>query len=241
MVIAIFENKAYGQVINRAPAFDALGATGLVITDSRGVTHPSQPNYLALFSGSTQGVTDDSCPHTFSADNLGRQVIDAGLTFTGYAEGLPHSGYTGCSTGRYARKHAPWTNFADLPASVSQPYSAFPTDYTKLPALAFVIPDMCHDMHDCSVGTGDAWLGANLSGYAAWARTHNSLLIVTFDEDDQSAGNWIPTIIVGEGVPVGHVSTRVDQYSMLRTLEHCFGLPPLGKAAAAQPVPHVCA
>ena len=240
ILVAIFENKAYSQVIGKAPAFDAMVASGTSYTNSRAITHPSQPNYLALFSGSTQGLPDDSCPHTFSTGNLGQQLIDAKLSFTGFAEGLPHSGFTGCSAGNYARKHAPWVNFANLPGPVSQPYAAFPSDYSKLPSVAFVVPDLCNDMHDCPVSTGDAWLGKNLAPYASWARTHSSLLIVTFDEDNGSARNVIPTIVVGAGIPVSQVSSRIDQYSVLRAIENCFGLPALGNAAHARSVPHLC-
>ncbi|HEV8557041.1 MAG TPA: alkaline phosphatase family protein, partial [Actinophytocola sp.] len=87
---------------------------GRTSPQSFAVTHPSQPNYLALFSGSTQGITNDSCPHTFSNGNLGRQLIDAGLTFAGYSEGLPSTGSTVCTSGRYARKHSPWMNWSNL-------------------------------------------------------------------------------------------------------------------------------
>jgi phosphatidylinositol-3-phosphatase len=240
VVVVIFENKAYDQVVGHAPAFDALAATGTALTDSRAVAHPSQPNYLALFSGSTQGVTSDSCPHTFAADNLAHQLIAAGGSFTGYAEALPYPGFAGCSHGRYARKHAPWTNFSDLPGTVGQPFTAFPADYGRLPSVSFVIPDLCDDMHDCPVRTGDAWLRDHVAPYAAWARTHRSLLIVTFDEDNGAAGNHIPTLLVGDGVPVGTAGTRVDQYAVLRSLEDCFGLPPLGRAADARPIPHLC-
>jgi phosphatidylinositol-3-phosphatase len=240
--VVIFENKAADEVAGsgRAPTFDALGAQGMRFTRSYGIAHPSQPNYLALFAGATFGITDDSCPHTFTAPNLAAQLAAAGLTFTGYAEGLPDPGYAGCRTGRYARKHAPWTNFAGLPESASQPFTAFPADFAALPSVAFVVPDLCDDMHDCPVATGDAWLAAHLGAYAAWARTHRSLLVVTFDEADGDGPNRIPTIVVGDGVPVGHDDTVVDQYSMLRTLEACFGLPGIGVAAGRTPLSGVC-
>lgn len=241
VVVVIFENKAYDSVMGHASVFGALAAAGTTYTNSHGIAHPSQPNYLALFSGSTQGVLSDSCPHTFHTANLGSQLIGSGLTFTGYAEALPYSGYDGCSAGRYARKHAPWTDFAGLPTSTSQPYSAFPTDYSTLPSVSFVVPDLCDDMHDCSVSTGNAWLGAHMADYATWARGHHSLLLITFDEDNGTSGNWIPTIAVGQGVPVGQVSAAVDQYSVLHTIENCFGLPPLGDATDARPLPNVCA
>jgi phospholipase C len=240
IVVAVFENKARDQVLGSgaAPTFDRLAAEGAEYTHSYGIAHPSQPNYLALFSGSTQGITDDSCPHSFTAPNLADQLLAAGQTFTGYAEGLPAPGYAGCAADRYARKHAPWTNFAGLPAGAAQPFSAFPSDPNRLPQVAFVIPDMCHDMHDCSVSTGDGWLHDYLLSYAEWARTHNSLLIVTFDEDDGKGTNMIPTLVVGEGIRPTRIDTAVDQYTVLHTIEDCLGLPMLGPSSAT--LPGVC-
>ena len=242
IVVAIFENKGAEQIIGsgRAPAFDALAAQGILYTKSFAITHPSQPNYIALFSGQTQGVTDDSCPHTFRTPNLARQLLDAGRTFTGFAEDLPSPSYAGCSHGNYARKHAPWTNFADLPATVAQPYSTFPANFADLPSVAFVVPNLCNDMHDCSIATGDRWLHDHLDAYAVWAQTHHSLLIVTFDEDDSSGPNVIATIIVGQGIAPAKDSTTIDHYTVLRTIETCFGLPPLGVAAARTPLAHIC-
>ncbi|GAA5202290.1 hypothetical protein GCM10023322_83960 [Rugosimonospora acidiphila] len=242
VVVVVFENKGIGQIIGtgKAPAFDAVARQGVLYAHSYAITHPSQPNYLALFSGSTQGVTDDSCPHTFTTMNLARQLLDAGRTFTGYAEALPHSGFLGCGEGRYARKHAPWTDFADLPATVSQPYTAFPSDFNQLPSVAFVAPDLCDDMHDCSIATGNRWFADHLSGYATWAQTHHSLLIVTFDEDDSVGANIIPTIIAGQGVAPARASDRIDHYTLLRTIEACFGLVPLGVAAARAPLASIC-
>ena len=91
------ENHAYGEVIGspQAPYLNRLARQGALFTDSRAITHPSEPNYLALFSGSTQGVSDDSCPHQFSAPNLGSELIAAGRTFTGYSESLPAAGSSG--------------------------------------------------------------------------------------------------------------------------------------------------
>ena len=123
-------------------------------------THPSQPNYLALFSGDTQGVDDDTCPLTFSGPNLASELIAAGYTFAGYSEDLPGTGYTGCRAGGYARKHSPWTDFTNLPAGVNQPLSAMPADYDALPTVSFVIPNLCHDMHDCSDRGGRRLAGA---------------------------------------------------------------------------------
>src|SRR4029079_17407712 len=79
-------------------------------TQSFAIEHPSQPNYLDLFSGSNQGVTDDSCPHSFNVANLGGQLIAADFTFAGYSEGLPAAGSTACSSGTPPDPYHPKTN-----------------------------------------------------------------------------------------------------------------------------------
>lgn len=233
------ENRARSQVIGnpQAPYLTALSRQGAFFTNSYGVAHPSQPNYLALFSGSTHGVTSDSCPETFGGGNLAAQLLSAQLSFTGYAEGLPHPGGLDCSAGAYARKHAPWTDFPALPArAVGRPWSQWPTSFASLPTVSFVIPDLEHDMHDGSIGQGDQWLQAHLASYLAWAKSHNSLLVVTWDEDDDTPVNRIPTLVLGAHVRPGRYAEPVDHYRMLRTLESFYGLPPIGEAARRTPI-----
>ncbi|MER5865164.1 alkaline phosphatase family protein [Kitasatospora sp. NPDC002040] len=242
VVVVPFENKDYSAIIgsSAAPYLNSLAAQGASFTQSFGVTHPSQGNYVALFSGSQQGVTDDSCPKNLTGRaNLGSQLIGAGFGFKGYSEGLPSDGYTGCSSGRYVRKHNPWVDFDNVPAASNVRYSTFPTDYAQLPTVSFVVPDMCNDMHDCAIGTGDTWLRNNLDAYAQWAKTHNSLLIVTFDEDNFSSVNQIATVFVGDKVRPGSYGEQINHYNILRTLEDAYGLAPLGSAATAAPITDV--
>lgn len=241
-VVVLLENEDSRKVLgsSAAPYLTGLARQGATMTESYGVTHPSQPNYLALFSGSPQGTTNDFCPRNFSGrPNLATQLAGAGLTFTGFAESMPSAGYTGCATGRYQRKHNPWVDFDNVPASSNQTFDAFPSDYTKLPTVAFVTPNMCHDMHDCSVRTGDDWVRDNLGAYAVWARSHNSLLVVTFDENSGGTVNPIATILVGAMVRPGIYTERMDHYTLLRTLEAAHGLAPLGNAARQNPLSDV--
>jgi hypothetical protein len=233
------ENHSFADVIGSpaAPYITSLADHGADFTHSFAITHPSEPNYLALFSGSTQGVTSDACPETFGGPNLAADLLAAGKTFAGYAEDLPTPGSRVCAAGNYARKHVPWTDFGNVPAAVNQPFTRWPAgDYARLPAVSFVIPNLCDDMHDCPVAAGDAWLRAHLSGYASWAMTHDSLLIVTWDEDDGSAANQIPTIFAGQRVKPGRYPTPITHYAVLRTIEDAFGLPHDGAAASAQPI-----
>jgi len=233
VVVVVFENHSVTQINSGAPYFKSLADQGAEMTKSFAVTHPSQPNYLALFSGSTQGITDDSCPHTFTAGNLGKQLIDAGFTYKAYSEGLPSAGSTTCSSGNYRRKHAPWVNFSNLSQTTHRPFSEFPTsNFTSLPTVSFVVPDMCNDMHDCSISTGNTWLQTHLDAYAQWAKTHNSLLITTFDEDNNTSVNQIYTSLVGAHVTVGDYSQSINHYNILRTIEDAYGLTPLGNASS---------
>lgn len=236
VMVVVMENKRYDAVVGhpKTPYISGLARHGANFTAAYGETHPSQPNYLALFSGSTQGVTDNHCGHTFhGVPNLARQLLDAGHTFAGYAEDLPTVGSTACAAGTYVRRHNPWVDFDNVPPEVNRPLTDLPADYDRLPTVAFVIPGLCHDMHDCPKADADTWLRDTLGGYIDWAETHNSLLILTFDEDNRTDGNHIPTIALGAGVTPGDHTARIDHATILRTLEEAYGLPLLGAAAHA--------
>jgi hypothetical protein len=238
VVIVIEENHGFDQIIGAAaaPYINRLARQGALFTDAHGITHPSEPNYLALFSGSTQGVHDDSCPHSFSAPNLGRALLDAGLTFTGYSENLPTAGSTVCGANGYVRKHNPWVNFTNVPATANLPFDRFPTDYRSLPTVAVVVPTEDNDMHSGSIQRGDAWLQQHLDGYVQWAQTHNSLFILTWDEDDFTTPNQIPTLFVGPMVRAGRYAEPINHYHVLRTLEDLYSLPYAGNSATVAPI-----
>jgi hypothetical protein len=249
IVVVVEENHAYSQIIGsaQAPYINSLahGTHAALFTQSYGVTHPSQPNYLYLFSGSNQGVTDDNEPtYVFSKANLGAQLLIHHLTFEGYADGLPSVGFTGATSGNYARKHAPWVDWQGtgqycLPPSVNQPFTAFPTDYTKLPTVSFVIPNLQHDMHNGTVQQGDTWLKQNLNGYVQWAKTHNSLLILTFDEDDRLNSNHITTVIVGAGVKAGTYKETINHLNVLATIETLEHLPRVPGTVNVAPITNI--
>ena len=176
------------------------------------ITHPSQPNYLQFFSGSAQGTTSDTTSPgaPFNTPNLGAAIIASGHTFIGYSETLPSVGYTSDSftntsgQNQYVRKHNPWVNWQNspqgtnqLPSSLNQPFTSFPTDFSTLPSLSIVVPNEQDDMHDGTIAQGDTWLKNNLDSYNIWAKAHNSLMIVTFDEDANVTNDKIPTLFSG--------------------------------------------
>lgn len=243
IVIVFEENRSYSNIIGNAaaPYINGLISQGASLTNSFAITHPSQPNYLAFFSGSTQGVTTNNTPTTlpFTAPNLGAQLLAAGRTFVGYSEALPSVGFTGDNAGGasgYYRKHNPWVNWQQIgsppypantfPASVNQPYTAFPSNYATLPTLSIIVPTQANDMHDGTIAQGDTWLAANLDGYVQWAKTHNSLFVLTWDEDDSSSNNRIPTLLVGQSIIPGSTTNQlINHYNMLGTFEDMYGLP----------------
>jgi phosphatidylinositol-3-phosphatase len=238
IVVVVEENHSYNQIVGNAdaPYMQSLIQSGALFTNAHGVTHPSQPNYLALFSGSTQEVTDDGCKKPFAAQNLATEIFSAKLTFTGYSEDLPKVGYTGCSFQGYARKHNPWVQFTNVSQELNQPFSQFPEDFTKLPNVSFVIPNHQNDMHDGSVKQADDWLKTNMDAYVTWAQTNQSLLIVTWDEDDFAKANHIPLIFVGPMVKPGQYDEYVDHINVLRTIEDVYRLPLLRDIQQIQPI-----
>ena len=225
VLVVIEENKSFTQVIGsgQAPYIDSLAAGGVSLTNMYGLTHPSQPNYLQFFSGSNQGVTsntDTSGITPFNTPNLGAALIAGGATFTGYSESMPSPGYTGfdANGGLYARRHNPWVQWqaADSPSNnhlapaTNQPFTSLPSSFADLPVVSVVVPNNLNNMHDGTILAGDTWLQQNLGAYATWAQNNNSLLVVTFDEDNSAGRNRIPTVLYGANVRPGVHQGRAE-------------------------------
>lgn len=244
IVVVVEENRSLKAIKGNleAPYINSLMQQGANMTNFYAIEHPSQPNYLDLFSGSNQGVTDDKVPKKkFSTDNLASELLAKNDTFVGYSEDLPSTGFEGESTrpGGYARKHNPWVNFINVPKKVNQPLTNFPKDFTKLPTVSFVIPTLQHDMHDGSIKEADKWLRKHIDPYVQWANKHNSLLIVTWDEDDGSQNNKIATFFVGPMVKPGQYKDKLNHFNLLRTLEDLYGLEHAGKSKTANPIKNI--
>lgn len=226
IVIVIEENKSIQQIIGNkeAPYINALAQRGVLFTDSHGITHPSQPNYLALFSGSTHNIINDSCLLELTGDNLATNLLARNFSFVSYSENLPETAYLGCMYGRYMRKHNPLSNWLAL-SKFNQSFDSFPHDFAKLPTVSLVVPNQLNDMHDGSISQGDTWLAQNIDQYAQWSLAHNSLLILTWDEDNGTADNHIATLFFGAIVNPGQSSQHINHYTVLHTISEVFGLP----------------
>jgi phosphatidylinositol-3-phosphatase len=241
VVVVIESTRSPEDIVGNttnAPYLNSLIDEGRLFNQSFGVAGPSQANFLALFSGSPQRVEDDlTLANAGNKANLAKQLFDTGREFIQYSEDLPRVGFKGASSGDYTRLHNPVAAFSNLPKYINRPFSDFPSDFTQLADVSFVIPDQTHNMGDGSVRAGDDWLRDNLGDYATWAETHNSLLIVTFDRGQtDSFNNRIPTLFFGPMVEPGTSDQAITHYSVLRTIEEMYGLSALNQAATADPI-----
>jgi len=270
VVIVVEENKNYEQVIDPKAApyiYGTLRAEGANLTQMFGEEHYSEGNYFWLIAGGNMNIGfGDAIPskennpaYPFLAPNLGAQLIMKGLSFKGYSEDLPAVGDTVGRKNHYARKHVPWVSFGNIPNGTNVSDSSnlrlvdFPTDFARLPTVSFVIPNLIHDMHDGksadSIPAGDMWLKKHLDAYYQWAKTHNSLLVITFDEDSNASGytgvtdpasadkgirNNIPTLFAGAHIKHGDYAEGrgTTHVNILRTLEAMYKLE---KCGAQQP------
>jgi hypothetical protein len=246
----LFENKTYGQVMGNpsAPYMSQVAARCATVANwaDAGGQYPSLPSYLALTSGDNQQVTDDSSPGALpaiTADNIFRQVRARGLSERSYQEDMPGN-CAQASGGRYAVRHNPAAYYQgaddraaclrdDVPMG-SATGGAFRSDLANgtLPSFAFVTPNLCNDMHDCSVATGDAWLSRWLPAIldSPAYRGGRTAVFVIWDEDTP-----IPNFEIAPSVKPGTVvQGSYSHYSLLRATEEMLGLPvTLGQAATA--------
>jgi len=251
VVVVIMENKSYDQA-RVQPYTASLIAGGAIFTNARAVAHPSQPNYFALFAGNSLGISNDNCPPAgapYPYENLGWACETNGRTWAAYSENLPSAGSTVCSadgstsTGLYTRKHDPWTYFTNVNHANERPYTDLAAVLAAhaLPNLTFIVPNNCHNSHNsstpgCTIADADAWLATNLPPIIAELGP-NGLLILTWDEDDNSASNHILTVVSGPKVIPGSAYDPLAQhYAVTRLISDVLGLPLLGYGQFEAPI-----
>ena len=247
VVVVVMENKGSNQVLgNRAaPRLNALARRYALIPTYFAISHPSLPNYLALVSGSTQGVRTDCTNCSFGARNLADTLDAAGKTWKTYAEGLPRPGFSGPWAGRYAKKHNPLLYFRNVSSQKRRRERIVPLTQLRrdlagtLPDFSLVVPDICHDMHDCSVSTGDTWLAKFLQPLLANEQLLGGVVFVVFDEGvtREEGGGRVAALALGPEVEPHSRAVRAStHYGLLRTIEDAWALPPLGRSAQARPI-----
>jgi hypothetical protein len=248
VVLVVFENHEETSIAGSsdAPTFERLARRYAALTNYTAVAHPSLPNYLALVSGSTQGISSDCTDCIVRARSLADTLEAAGMTWKTYAEDLPYAGFTGGSDGRYAKKHDPFLYFRDVAGSRARrrrvvPFTRLAHDLAqnRLPDFSLIVPNLCDDMHDCSVATGDAWLKAHVVPLLHARALRGGVVFVVFDEGTSGTGGGghIEALALGPTVRRGARFTRpTNHYGLLRTIEDAWSLPRLGFSRTGTPI-----
>lgn len=248
VILVVFENRSATQVFSdpAATEFRALAERYATLGNYDAVAHPSLPNYLALVSGSTDGFVSDCTYCVAAGPSLADTLAAHSLTWKAYIEHLPRSGPRLHVPAVRAR--IPFLYFRDVLRSRRRlrdivPLATFGRDLRagRLPDYSLVVPDLCHDMHDCSLSTGNRWLASFLRPLLGSPRLRGSVVFVVFDEaprpQDQGGGGQVPAIVAGPVVrPDSATLDGLNHYSLLRTIEDAWGLPRLGLSASAEPI-----
>ncbi len=242
------ENEESTSIIGNgaAPYLNSLAQSHGLAASYYAISHPSLPNYLALTAGSTFGISSDCTTCYVNATNVADQVEASGRSWKAYMESMPSSCYVGDAY-PYMQKHDPFIYYDDIRTNGARcaahvvPFTQLSSDLSAgtVPNFAWITPNMCNDMHDCSIGTGDAWLANVVPGIlASSAFTNGGVLFITWDEGSSSAGccgnafgGQVATLVIAPNTVAGLRSTTNEtHYSLLRTIEDSWGLSPLGQA-----------
>jgi hypothetical protein len=245
--VILMENEEATAIIGNsaAPYINSLANQYGLASNDTAVRHPSEPNYLALWSGSTKGVTDDGVYNFSTGTTLADQIEAAGRTWHVAAQNVPLGCYAGATasngpdgTGTYARKHEPaisWTSVSGNPTRCANI-----TDFSHFDPTAgsfwFIVPNLCNDMHDCSIATGDTFLKGFMPKILTSTAFANSVVFLTWDEGATATGGGgvVATIVISPfGKPAFVSSTSHSHYSLLHTIENAWGMPCLVNACSA--------
>jgi phosphatidylinositol-3-phosphatase len=247
--VILMENEEYGGIIGSpsAPYINALARRYALATGMFAITHPSLPNYLALTGGSTFGIDSDCTDCSVGATSIVDQLERARLSWKAYMEDLPSPCFTGASAGEYAKKHDPFAYYTRI--TTNRAWCANIVGLSRLyadernrtlPRFVWISPNLCDDMHDCSVSTGDRFL-SRLIPPLLGSLGRSGLLFLTWDEGSSdagcchlAAGGHIVTIVAGPGArPGARLAKPTDHYSVFQTIEDLLGLARLRGAACA--------
>lgn len=242
VLVVLEENHSLAEMRAEMPYAFGLASEFGYATHYTAVRHPSLPNYIAITGGQTYGITNDDAPanHPIDGESVFGQAIAAGKTAAVYAEGMQSNCATSSGNSSYAVKHNPWVYYAgerskcqqfDLPI---EQLSAAITSGT-LPKVGMVIPNLCHDAHNCTLRVADAWLTSWMTKIfdgPDWRSGHLAV-VLTADEDDNRSGNVVLTAVLHPSQKRHVVTSPLTHYSLTRLYEDVIGVPYLFNAATA--------
>jgi len=252
VLVFVEENHSLRQMKADMPYTFGLARRFGFATHYTAIGHPSLPNYIAIAGGQTYGITNDDPPEAnpVRGTSVFGQAVASGRTAALYAEGMPHNCATSNGGDKYAVKHNPWAYFVSEQSVSKQAVNErgtcqkydVPVDRLggaiangTLPNVGMVIPNLCNDAHDCSLGTADTWFKGWMTKIFQgpdWKSGHLAV-VLTADEDDKSAGNTVLTVVIHPSQTAHVVTTGLTHYSLTRLYEDVAALPYLFGAASA--------
>lgn len=235
VVWIVLENRGYSVIgSGDAPYLNSVARDCGLATQDYAVTHPSLPNYIALTSGSPQGITDDAEPsqHHLRVANIFSQL---GSNWSALIQSMP-SRCDRVTSGEYAARHNPAVYYSSLGNACQKHDAALTSSLNLSKKFTFIAPNVCNDMHSCSIATGDRWLRhfVPLVVASPQYQAGSLVLIITFDENEVQSSNRVPALVIAPSVPRGLKSSqRFSHYSILASTESLLNLPLLGDARTA--------
>jgi len=236
LIVIIFENQGYNKVMKDS-YFASLATRGSSLDNFYAIAHPSQPNYIGQIAGSTLGCSSDD-----NIDLSQSSVVDLleanGISWRAYEEAYPGNCFTGASTGTYVRKHNPFMSFTSVTKNATRcahivPATQLDTDLKAgpIPQFVYYTPDLNNDAHDTNIAYASKWLNGFLEPKLKNSNfINNTVVLLTWDEDDHLEGNHIYNVLLGPSVNVGYKDTTTyTHYSLTRTIEDNWGLTSLGR------------
>ncbi len=251
VLVIVEENHTYDQMREGMPYLASLSERYGYATSWSAITHPSEPNYLAMFGGSTFGILDDQAPEANVGDvgealSVFDQALAHGKTARTYAESMPQSCHVyddpdkAVGVPKYAVRHNPWVYFTSgredcLQHDVSTETFAVDASADDLPNVGLLVPNLDNDAHDGSLATADAWLEATLQPVLSSDDflSGRLVVVVTADEDDRSGDNTVLTSVLTPALDGVVVDTPLTHYSLTRFIADVLGVEPLGEGSDA--------
>ena len=249
LVVILMENKNFNAISGNAPYLNQLASSYSLATNYVALDHPSLPNYLALTAASTFGCSgydgspnSNSCTATaWGSQNIIDRIESAGLTWKAYMESMPSNCYNQ-NSGTYVVRHDPFVYYSDIATNQTRcnrivPTTS-PTDAELINDLGssstasnfmWLTPNLCDDMHDCSIATGDTYLSQVVPKIlrSNIFQTQKAALLITFDEGTTNSGpDYVYTVWAGPVVKRSYQSSvAYNHYSVPQTIESAWGLP----------------
>jgi hypothetical protein len=233
--VIVMENHSYQAALQGAYTATLARQAG-VAANYHAISHPSVPNYLAITSGQTWGISSDIY-RDLPRQDLGDQLTQAHVSWRAYMEGL---GDGGCANSPppYDADHNPFAYYGGSCPGNVVPFDQLASDLVqKTTRFAWIGPDACHDQHSCSTSVGDDWLRQTvglITSSRSWVP--GAVIFITWDEDEGSADNQVLMLVLRPDVKHRVSTARYDHYSLLATIEDILGVPRLANARFAQPM-----